>query len=68
MKKVITNGYVNAQETINVNRRVEKSITILLNDIASHLWDVDGFDDLDETGQEWLRNQTVECIDRILNY
>ena len=68
MKKVITRGYVNAQETINVNRRVEKSITILLNDIASHLWDVDGFDDLDETGQEWLRNQTVECIDRILNY
>ena len=68
MKKVITRGYVNAQETINVNRRVEKSITILLNDIASHLWDVDGFDDLDETGQEWLRNQTVECIDRLLNY
>ena len=68
MKKVITRGYVNAQETININRRVEKSITILLNDIASHLWDVDGFDDLDETGQEWLRNQTVECIDRILNY
>ena len=68
MKKVITRGYVNAQETINVNRRVEKSITILLNDMASHLWDVDGFDDLDETGQEWLRNQTVECIDRILNY
>ena len=66
--KTKTNGYVNAQETINVNRRVEKSITILLNDIASHLWDVDGFDDLDETGQEWLRNQTVECIDRILNY
>jgi hypothetical protein len=68
MKKVITRGYVNAQETINVNRRVEKSITILLNDMASHLWDVDGFEDLDETGQEWLRNQTVECIDRILNY
>ncbi len=68
MKKVRTNGYVNAQETINVNRRVEKSITILLNDMASHLWDVDGFDDLDETGQEWLRNQTVECIDRLLNY
>ena len=68
MKKVITRGYVNAQETININRRVEKSITILLNDMASHLWDVDGFDDLDETGQEWLRNQTVECIDRILNY
>ena len=68
MKKVITRGYVTAQETINVNRRVEKSITILLNDIASHLWDVDGFDDLDESGQEWLRNQTVECIDRILNY
>ncbi len=68
MKKVITRGYVNAQETINVNRRVEKSITILLNDMASHLWDVDGFDDLDETGQEWLRNQTVECIDRLLNY
>ena len=66
--KTKTNGYVNAQETINVNRRVEKSITILLNDMASHLWDVDGFDDLDETGQEWLRNQTVECIDRILNY
>ena len=56
MKKVITRGYVNAQETINVNRRVEKSITILLNDMASHLWDVDGFEDLDETGQEWLRN------------
>ena len=68
MKKVITRGYVNAQETINVNRRVEKSITILLNDMASHLWDVDGFDDLDETGQEWLRNKTVECIDRLLNY
>ncbi len=68
MKKVRTNGYVNAQETINVNRRVEKSITILLNDMASHLWDVDGFDDLDETGQEWLRNQTVECIDKLLNY
>ena len=68
MKKVITRAYVNAQETINVNRRVEKSITILLNDIASHLWDVDGFENLDETGQEWLRNQTVECIDRILNY
>lgn len=68
MKKVITRGYVNAQETININRRVEKSITILLNDMASHLWDVDGFDDLDETGQEWLRNQTVECIDRLLNY
>ena len=68
MKKVITRGYVNAQETINVNRRVEKSITTLLNDMASHLWDVDGFDDLDETGQEWLRNQTVECIDRLLNY
>ena len=66
--KTKTNGYVNAQETINVNRRVEKSITILLNDMASHLWDVDGFEDLDETGQEWLRNQTVECIDRILNY
>ena len=68
MKKVITRGYVNAQETININRRVEKSITILLNDMASHLWDVDGFDGLDESGQEWLRNQTVECIDRILNY
>ncbi len=68
MKKVITRGYVNAQETININRRIEKSITILLNDMASHLWDVDGFDDLDETGQEWLRNQTVECIDKLLNY
>ena len=68
MKKVITRGYVNAQETININRRVEKSITILLNDMASHLWDVDGFDDLDESGQEWLRDQTVECIDRLLNY
>ena len=68
MKKVITRGYVNAQETININRRIEKSITILLNDMASHLWDVDGFDDLDETGQEWLRNQNVECIDKLLNY
>ena len=68
MTKVKTNGYVNAQDTINVNRRVQKSITILLNEIASHLWDVDGFDNLDETGKEWLRNQTVQCIDETLNY
>ena len=66
MTKIKTNGYVNAQDTINVNRRVEKSITIFLNDMASHLWDVDDIDGLDETGKEWLRNQTVECIDRIL--
>ena len=64
--KTKTGGYVNAQDQINVNRRVEKSITILLNDVASHLWSVRGFDDLDETGKEWLRNQTVECIDRAL--
>ena len=64
--KTKTGGYVNAQDQINVNRRVEKSITILLNDVASHLWGVGGFDDLDETGKEWLRNQTVECIDRAL--
>ena len=66
MKKVITNGYVNAQDTINVNRRVEKSIIILLNDMVKHLWDVNDIDDLDEIGQEWLRNQIVECVDRIL--
>ncbi len=62
MEKLIT------RKTIPVNRRVEKSVTILLNDMAKHLWDVDGFEDLNETGREWLRNQTVECIDKILNY